>query len=91
MCDTLLPYASLELVLVCVQYPYRFVLLLTFFLITCGSCVAVTFQVLHQLKRLGKVWQDVLPVNVYCKAMGTLLNTALSEIVTRIAALEVTA
>ncbi|KAM6295850.1 centromere/kinetochore protein zw10 homolog [Aegotheles albertisi] len=45
-------------------------------------------QVLHQLKRLGKVWQDVLPVNMYCKAMGTLLNTALSEIVTRIAALE---
>ncbi|NXN09957.1 ZW10 protein, partial [Indicator maculatus] len=45
-------------------------------------------QVLHQLKRLGKVWQDVLPVNVYCKAMGTLLNTALSEVVTRIAALE---
>ncbi|KAM9369899.1 centromere/kinetochore protein zw10 homolog [Phaethornis superciliosus] len=45
-------------------------------------------QVLHQLKRLGKVWQDVLPVNVYCKAMGTLLNTALSEIVTRIVALE---
>ncbi|NXG63756.1 ZW10 protein, partial [Hemiprocne comata] len=45
-------------------------------------------QVLHQLKRLGKVWQDVLPVNVYCKAMGTLLNTALAEIVTRIVALE---
>ncbi|NXS52354.1 ZW10 protein, partial [Brachypteracias leptosomus] len=45
-------------------------------------------QVLHQLKRLGKVWQDVLPVNVYCKAMGTLLNTALTEIITRIAALE---
>ncbi|NWX32327.1 ZW10 protein, partial [Notiomystis cincta] len=45
-------------------------------------------QVLHQLKRLGMVWQDVLPVNVYCKAMGALLNTALAEIVTRIAALE---
>ncbi|NXF09779.1 ZW10 protein, partial [Smithornis capensis] len=45
-------------------------------------------QVLHQLKRLGQVWQDVLPVNVYCKAMGTLLNTALAEIVTRIVALE---
>ncbi|KFP34128.1 Centromere/kinetochore protein zw10, partial [Colius striatus] len=45
-------------------------------------------QVLHQLKRLGKVWQDVLPVNVYCKAMGTLLNTALAEMVARIAALE---
>ncbi|NXS28230.1 ZW10 protein, partial [Pomatostomus ruficeps] len=45
-------------------------------------------QVLHQLRRLGGVWQDVLPVNVYCKAMGALLNTALAEIVTRIAALE---
>ncbi|NXD30264.1 ZW10 protein, partial [Spelaeornis formosus] len=45
-------------------------------------------QVLHQLRRLGMVWQDVLPVNVYCKAMGTLLNTALAEIATRIAALE---
>lgn len=37
------------------------------------------------------MWQDVLPVTVYCKAMGALLNTALAEIVTRIAALEVTA
>ncbi|NXT68747.1 ZW10 protein, partial [Chaetops frenatus] len=45
-------------------------------------------QVLHQLRRLGMVWQDVLPVNMYCKAMGALLNTALAEIVTRIAALE---
>ncbi|XP_053125841.1 centromere/kinetochore protein zw10 homolog [Hemicordylus capensis] len=45
-------------------------------------------QVLHQLKRLGKVWQDVLPVHVYCKAMGVLLNTALVEIINRITALE---
>lgn len=50
---------------------------------------SVALQVLHQLRRLGMVWQDVLPVNVYCKAMGALLNTALAEIVTRIAALEV--
>lgn len=60
-----------------------------------GLCLvshsAVALQVLHQLRRLGMVWQDVLPVNVYCKAMGTLLNTALAEIVTRIVALEVTA
>nr|XP_006133681.1 centromere/kinetochore protein zw10 homolog [Pelodiscus sinensis] len=47
-----------------------------------------TRQVLHQLKRLGKVWQDVLPVNVYCKAMGILLNTALSEVINRVTALE---
>ncbi|XP_035884433.1 centromere/kinetochore protein zw10 homolog isoform X1 [Phyllostomus discolor] len=45
-------------------------------------------QVLHQLKRLGLVWQDVLPVNIYCKAVGTLLNTAISEIIVRITALE---
>ncbi|XP_040832898.1 centromere/kinetochore protein zw10 homolog [Ochotona curzoniae] len=45
-------------------------------------------QVLHQLKRLGVVWQDVLPVNIYCKAMGTLLNTAISEIISKITTLE---
>lgn len=45
-------------------------------------------QVLHQLKRLGIVWQDVLPVNIYCKAMGTLLSTAISEMIGRITALE---
>ncbi|XP_050012336.1 centromere/kinetochore protein zw10 homolog [Alexandromys fortis] len=45
-------------------------------------------QVLHQLKTLGIVWQDVLPVNIYCKAMGTLLNTAIAEMIGRITALE---
>lgn len=48
-------------------------------------------QVLHQLKRLGIVWQDVLPVNIYCKAMGTLLNTVIAEMIGRITALEVRA
>uniref|UniRef100_A0A8C7ICE1 Centromere/kinetochore protein zw10 homolog n=1 Tax=Oncorhynchus kisutch TaxID=8019 RepID=A0A8C7ICE1_ONCKI len=45
-------------------------------------------QVIHQLKRLGTVWQDVLPVNIYCKAMGILLNTAISELITKIMMLE---
>ncbi|KAJ7305262.1 hypothetical protein JRQ81_011177 [Phrynocephalus forsythii] len=45
-------------------------------------------QVVHQLRRLGLVWQDVLPVNIYCKAMGTLLNTALAEVISRITTLE---
>ncbi|KAM5246762.1 centromere/kinetochore protein zw10 homolog [Ctenodactylus gundi] len=53
----------------------------------CAASKAIR-QVLHQLKRLGIVWQDVLPVNIYCKAMGTLLNTAISEIIGRITALE---
>ncbi|CAL1572812.1 unnamed protein product [Knipowitschia caucasica] len=45
-------------------------------------------QVIHQLKQLGTVWQDVLPVSIYCKAMGNLLNTALSEITAKVTALE---
>ncbi|XP_043937002.1 centromere/kinetochore protein zw10 homolog [Protopterus annectens] len=45
-------------------------------------------QVIHHLKRLGKVWQDVLPVTIYCKAMGTLLNTTIMEIANRVTALE---
>ncbi|XP_068096888.1 centromere/kinetochore protein zw10 homolog [Hyperolius riggenbachi] len=45
-------------------------------------------QVIHQLSRLGKVWQDVLPEAIYCKAMGTLLNTAITEMISKITALE---
>uniref|UniRef100_A0A1A8PKL3 Centromere/kinetochore protein zw10 homolog n=2 Tax=Nothobranchius TaxID=28779 RepID=A0A1A8PKL3_9TELE len=45
-------------------------------------------QVIHQLKQLGTVWQDVLPVTIYCKTMGNLLNTAISEIITKILMLE---
>ncbi|XP_067827031.1 centromere/kinetochore protein zw10 homolog isoform X2 [Heptranchias perlo] len=45
-------------------------------------------QVIHQLKSLGKVWQDVLPVHIYCKAIGTLLNTAITEIVNKVTMLE---
>ncbi|XP_019729135.1 centromere/kinetochore protein zw10 homolog [Hippocampus comes] len=45
-------------------------------------------QVIHQLKQLGTVWQDVLPVGIYCKAMGTLLNTAIMEIIAKIMILE---
>ncbi|XP_008830970.1 centromere/kinetochore protein zw10 homolog isoform X1 [Nannospalax galili] len=52
-----------------------------------AACKAIR-QVLHQLKRLGIVWQGVLPVSIYCKAMGTLLNTAISEVIGKITALE---
>uniref|UniRef100_A0A7N6BZ71 Centromere/kinetochore protein zw10 homolog n=1 Tax=Anabas testudineus TaxID=64144 RepID=A0A7N6BZ71_ANATE len=45
-------------------------------------------QVIHQLKQLGTVWQDVLPVTIYCKAMGNLLNTAITEIIAKIMMLE---
>uniref|UniRef100_A0A8C7ZVE2 Zw10 kinetochore protein n=1 Tax=Oryzias sinensis TaxID=183150 RepID=A0A8C7ZVE2_9TELE len=46
-------------------------------------------QVIHQLKQLATVWQDVLPVTIYCKAMGNLLNTAITEIISKIMMLEV--
>ncbi|KAM7397519.1 hypothetical protein PAMA_005699 [Pampus argenteus] len=45
-------------------------------------------QVIHQLKQLGTVWQDVLPVSIYCKAMGNLLNTAVTEVIAKIMMLE---
>uniref|UniRef100_A0A7N9ATC9 Centromere/kinetochore protein zw10 homolog n=1 Tax=Mastacembelus armatus TaxID=205130 RepID=A0A7N9ATC9_9TELE len=45
-------------------------------------------QVIHQLKQLGTVWQDVLPVSIYCKAMGNLLNTAITEVIAKIMMLE---
>ncbi|XP_076607497.1 centromere/kinetochore protein zw10 homolog [Chaetodon auriga] len=45
-------------------------------------------QVIHQLKQLGTVWQDVLPVSIYCKAMGNLLNTAITEVTAKIMTLE---
>uniref|UniRef100_A0A8C7ZMY1 Centromere/kinetochore protein zw10 homolog n=1 Tax=Oryzias sinensis TaxID=183150 RepID=A0A8C7ZMY1_9TELE len=45
-------------------------------------------QVIHQLKQLATVWQDVLPVTIYCKAMGNLLNTAITEIISKIMMLE---
>uniref|UniRef100_A0A8C6S748 Centromere/kinetochore protein zw10 homolog n=1 Tax=Neogobius melanostomus TaxID=47308 RepID=A0A8C6S748_9GOBI len=45
-------------------------------------------KAVRQLKRLSTVWQDVLPVSIYCKAMGTLLNTAIAEITAKIMALE---
>lgn len=49
----------------------------------------VGLQVIHQLKQLATVWQDVLPVSIYCKAMGNLLNTAINEVIAKIMMLEV--
>lgn len=53
------------------------------------SSRSAPLQVIHQLKQLGTVWQDVLPVSIYCKAMGNLLNTAITEVTAKIMMLEV--
>ncbi|KAL5009051.1 hypothetical protein ScPMuIL_014632 [Solemya velum] len=45
-------------------------------------------QALHQLNHLQNIWQDVLPLNIYKKAMGTLLNSVIEEIINCIVVLE---
>ena len=35
-------------------------------------------QALHQLTHLHKVWQDVLPTTVYCKAIGRLSSSSIT-------------
>lgn len=39
------------------------------------SCAAKAVkQALHQLTHLQKIWLDILPTSVYCKAIGNFLN-----------------
>ncbi|KAG8231565.1 hypothetical protein J437_LFUL011743 [Ladona fulva] len=45
-------------------------------------------QCLRQLELLKTVWSNVLPYNIYCKAIGTLLNSFVEELVFRVMAVE---
>ncbi|KAK8726414.1 hypothetical protein OTU49_010253 [Cherax quadricarinatus] len=45
-------------------------------------------QVIHQLQLLHSVWQNVLPHNVYTKAIGTLVGSVVEEVVARVVSLE---
>jgi len=45
-------------------------------------------QCLHQLRNLQKIWQPVLPEEVYLRAVGTLSNSVLDELLIRITNLE---
>ena len=45
-------------------------------------------QVLHQLNHLRNVWSNVLPVNIYKRAIGTIFNSVLEELVERVIILE---
>ncbi|XP_045583707.2 centromere/kinetochore protein zw10 homolog isoform X1 [Procambarus clarkii] len=45
-------------------------------------------QVLHQLQLLHRVWQNVLPHDVYTKAIGTLVGSVVEEVVVRVVGLE---
>ena len=45
-------------------------------------------QVLYQLNHLRKVWTAVLPNNIYKRAIGTILNSVVEELVERVIILE---
>ncbi|KAF2366771.1 RZZ complex subunit Zw10, partial [Trinorchestia longiramus] len=45
-------------------------------------------QCLHQLQQLRNVWHKVLPHSVYHKAIGTLLNSVVRELIDRTLSLE---
>jgi len=46
-------------------------------------------QCLVQLRNLQKIWQPALPEEVYLRALGTLSNVLLEELLIRITAMEV--
>ena len=45
-------------------------------------------QCLHHLANLQRIWQPVLPEEVYLRAIGTLANSVLDELLVRITTLE---
>ena len=45
-------------------------------------------QVLHQMLHLKSIWQDVLPLGIYRRTIGTLLNSVVEEMVQRVLILE---
>ena len=47
------------------------------------------FKVCYQLLKLNKVWKDILPLNIYHSALGSLLNVVLKKIIDEILKLEV--
>jgi hypothetical protein len=46
-------------------------------------------QVCFQLRKLCRVWKDILPDNIHTSALGTLLNISLSKFMADILKLEV--
>ena len=50
---------------------------------------AICSQILHQLIRLGKVWKDILPVDICCQSLGALVDAVLQHLVEKVLLLEV--
>ena len=45
-------------------------------------------QVMHQLNHLKSLWQNTLPLSIYRRAIGTILNSIVEELVQRVVVLE---
>ena len=49
----------------------------------------IIFQILHLLTNLGKVWNGILPVDIYCQALGALFDDVLQNIASEVTQMEV--
>ena len=47
------------------------------------------FQIIHLLTYLGKIWNGILPVDIYCQSLGCLFDDVLQRITWEILQLEV--
>ncbi|CAK9795229.1 Centromere/kinetochore protein zw10 homolog [Anthophora quadrimaculata] len=45
-------------------------------------------QCIRQLELLKTVWVDVLPVNIYCRAVGCIMNSMVEDLVIRVISVE---
>ncbi|XP_076628616.1 zeste-white 10 kinetochore protein isoform X1 [Colletes latitarsis] len=45
-------------------------------------------QCIRQLELLKTVWLDVLPVNVYCRAVGCIMNSMVEDLILRVISVE---
>ncbi|CAH3152604.1 unnamed protein product [Pocillopora meandrina] len=45
-------------------------------------------QILHLLTNLGKVWNGILPVDIYCQALGALFDDVLQNIASEVTQME---
>ncbi|KAI4497966.1 hypothetical protein M0802_006790 [Mischocyttarus mexicanus] len=45
-------------------------------------------QCIRQLELLKTVWLDVLPINIYCRAVGCIANSMVEDLITRVISVE---
>ena len=59
------------------------------FLLNLFSLGISFFQILHLLTYLGKIWNGILPVDIYCQSLGCLFDDVLQRITWEVLQLEV--